>query len=94
MVIYKKDKVQREHNFAIVDEVDSILIDEARTPLIISGKGDKSTALYGVVDKFAKTLTAATVVEMDDKQDQEEINENADYIVDEKSKTATITSRG
>ena len=94
MVIYKKDKVQREHNFAIVDEVDSILIDEARTPLIISGKGDKSTALYGVVDKFAKTLTATTVVEMDDKQDQEEINENADYIVDEKSKTATITRRG
>ena len=94
MVIYKKDKVQREHNFAVVDEVDSILIDEARTPLIISGKGDKSTALYGVVDKVAKTLTAATVVEMDDKQDQEEINENADYIVDEKSKTATITRRG
>ena len=94
MVIYKKDKVQREHNFAIVDEVDSILIDEARPQLIISGKGDKSTALYGVVDKFAKTLTAATVVEMDDKQDQEEINENADYIVDEKSKTATITRRG
>ena len=94
MVIYKKDKVQREHNFAVVDEVDSILIDEARTPLIISGKGDKSTALYGVVDKFAKTLTAATVVEMDDKQDQEEINENADYIVDEKAKTATITRRG
>ena len=94
MVIYKKDKVQREHNFAVVDEVDSILIDEARTPLIISGKGDKSTALYGVVDKFAKTLTAATVVEMDDKQDQEEINENADYIVDEKSKTATITRCG
>ncbi len=94
MVIYKKDKVQREHNFAIVDEVDSILIDEARTPLIISGKGDKSTALYGVVDKFAKTLNAATVVEMDEKQDQEELNENADYIVDEKAKTATITRRG
>ncbi len=94
MVIYKKDKVQRGHNFAIVDEVDSILIDEARTPLIISGKGDKSTALYGVVDKFAKTLTPATVVEMDDKQDQEEVNENADYIIDEKAKTATITRRG
>ena len=94
MVIYKKDKVQREHNFAIVDEVDSILIDEARTPLIISGKGDKSTALYGVVDKFCKTLSGATVVEMDDKQDQEEINENADHIVDEKAKTATITRRG
>ncbi len=94
MVIYKKEKVQREHNFAIVDEVDSILIDEARTPLIISGKGDKSTALYGVVDKFAKTLTPTTVVEMDGKQDQEEVNENADYIVDEKAKTATITRRG
>ena len=94
MVIYKKDKVQREHNFAIVDEVDSILIDEARTPLIISGRGDKSTALYGVVDKFAKTLNATVIVETDTKQDQESINENADYIVDEKAKTATITRRG
>ena len=94
MVIYKKDKVQREHNFAIVDEVDSILIDEARTPLIISGRGDKSTALYGVVDKFAKTLNATVIVETDTKQDQEEVNENADYIVDEKAKTATITRRG
>ena len=82
MVIYKKDKVQREHNFAIVDEVDSILIDEARTPLIISGRGDKSTTLYGVVDKFAKTLTPTKVVEMDSKQDQEDANENADYIID------------
>ncbi len=94
MVIYKKDKVQREHNFAIVDEVDSILIDEARTPLIISGKGDKSTALYGVVDKFAKTLHPTVIVETDTKQDQEEVNETADYIVDEKAKTATITRRG
>ena len=94
MVIYKKDKVQREHNFAIVDEVDSILIDEARTPLIISGRGDKSTSLYGVVDKFAKTLTPTMVVEMDSKQDQEDTNENADYIIDEKAKTATITRRG
>lgn len=94
MVIYKKDKVQREHNFAIVDEVDSILIDEARTPLIISGKGDKSTALYGVVDKFAKTLNPTVIVETDSKQDQEEINQEADYIVDEKAKTATITRRG
>ncbi|MDD7294524.1 MAG: DEAD/DEAH box helicase, partial [Oscillospiraceae bacterium] len=94
MVIYKKDKVQREHNFAIVDEVDSILIDEARTPLIISGRGDKSTTLYGVVDKFAKTLTPTKVVEMDSKQDQEDANENADYIIDEKAKTATITRRG
>ena len=94
MVIYKKDKVQREHNFAIVDEVDSILIDEARTPLIISGRGDKSTSLYGVVDKFAKILTPTMVVEMDSKQDQEDTNENADYIIDEKAKTATITRRG
>lgn len=94
MVIYKKDKVQREHNFAIVDEVDSILIDEARTPLIISGKGDKSTALYGVVDKFAKTLTPTIIVETDSKQDQEELNQEADYIIDEKAKTATITRRG
>ena len=94
MVIYKKDKVQREHNFAIVDEVDSILNDEARTPLIISGKGDKSTSLYGVVDKFAKTLSPTTVVELDEKQDQEAANENADYIIDEKAKTATITRRG
>ena len=94
MVIYKKDKVQRGHNFAIVDEVDSILIDEARTLLIISGRGDKSTELYTVVDKFAKTLTATTVVEMDDKLDQDEANEEADYIIDEKAKTATITRRG
>ena len=94
MVIYKKDKVQRGHNFAIVDEVDSILIDEARTPLIISGRGDKSTELYTVVDKFAKTLTSTTVVEMDDKLDQDEVNEEADYIIDEKAKTATITRRG
>ena len=85
---------QRGLFFAIVDEVDSILIDEARTPLIISGKGDKSTSLYGVVDKFAKTLSPTTVVELDEKQDQEAANENADYIIDEKAKTATITRRG
>jgi preprotein translocase subunit SecA len=94
MVIYKKDRVQRKPNFAIVDEVDSILIDEARTPLIISGRGDKSTELYGVVDKFVKTLIPTTVVEIDDKQDQEELNENADYIIDEKARTATITQNG
>ena len=70
------------------------MIDEARTPLIISGRGDKSTSLYGVVDKFAKTLTPTMVVEMDSKQDQEDTNENADYIIDEKAKTATITRRG
>ncbi|MGN0600546.1 MAG: preprotein translocase subunit SecA [Oscillospiraceae bacterium] len=94
MVIYMKEKVQRGHAFAIVDEVDSILIDEARTPLIISGRGDKSTELYTKADKFAKTLTAYTVVEMDDKVDQEENSENSDYIIDEKAKTATITRRG
>lgn len=94
MVIYKKDMVQREPNFAIVDEVDSILIDEARTPLIISGRGDKSTELYGLVDKFAKTLKAVTVVEMDDKEDQDELNKDYDYIIDEKSKSATITRTG
>ncbi len=94
MVIHKKDMVQRGHSFAIVDEVDSILIDEARTPLIISGRGDKSTELYSIVDRFAKTLVPVTVVEMDDKVDQEEISENADYIIDEKAKTATITLQG
>ena len=94
MVIYMKEKVQRGHAFAIVDEVDSILIDEARTPLIISGRGDKSTELYTKADKFAKTLKAYTVVEMDDKVDQEENSENSDYIIDEKAKTATITRQG
>lgn len=94
MVIYAKDRVQRKPNFAIVDEVDSILIDEARTPLIISGRGDKSTELYDIVDKFVKNLVSTTVVEIDDKQDQDEINENVDYIIDEKAKTATITRAG
>ncbi len=94
MVTHKEERVQREPNFAIVDEVDSILIDEARTPLIISGKGDKSTELYSIVDRFAKTLTSTTVVEMDSKEDMDALNETADYIVDEKAKTATITQRG
>ena len=94
MVIYMKEKLQRGHAFAIVDEVDSILIDEARTPLIISGRGDKSTELYTKADKFAKTLKPYTVVEMDDKVDQEENSENSDYIIDEKAKTATITRQG
>lgn len=94
MVIHKKDMVQRGHSFAIVDEVDSILIDEARTPLIISGRGDKSTDLYSKADMFAKTLTPVTVVEMDDKVDQEEANQTADYIIDEKAKNATITLNG
>ena len=92
MVIYKKDKVQREHTFAIVDEVDSILIDEARTPLIISGQGDKSTELYSMADKFAKTLKPVTVIEMDDKADNDLLD--GDYIIDEKAKTATITKSG
>lgn len=92
MVIYKAEKVQREHNFCIVDEVDSILIDEARTPLIISGQGDKSTELYSVADKFVRTLKMHKVVELDDKQDNDDID--GDYIVDEKARTATITPSG
>ena len=93
MVIYKKDRVQRGHAFAIVDEVDSILIDEARTPLIISGKGDKSTDLYERADKFAKTLKKHVVVELETKEDADSSYEG-DYIVDEKAKTATITKSG
>lgn len=92
MVIYKEQKVQRPFDFAIVDEVDSILIDEARTPLIISGQGDKSTELYTVVDQFAKMLKAHRVIEVDTKQEQDDIN--ADYIIDEKGKTATLTPNG
>ncbi len=92
MAIYKEEQVQRGHAFAIVDEVDSILIDEARTPLIISGQGDKSTDLYRRADDFARTLHHITVVEVDAKESQDEIE--ADYIVDEKHKTATITPRG
>ena len=92
MVKYKKDKVQREHAFAIVDEVDSILIDEARTPLIISGPGDKSTELYTLADRFAKTLKPVTVVEMDNKADNDALD--GDYIIDEKARTATLTKSG
>ncbi|MBP0973662.1 MAG: DEAD/DEAH box helicase, partial [Oscillospiraceae bacterium] len=94
MVTYKKDMVQRDPNFAIVDEVDSILIDEARTPLIISGQGDKSTDMYKRADVFAKGLKSVTVVEIDDKVEQEDVSEEADYIIDEKAKTATITRQG
>lgn len=93
MCIYKSDKVQREFNYAIVDEVDSILIDEARTPLIISGQGDKSTEMYSVADKFARTLTMHKVAELDDKKDND-VDTDADYIVDEKAKTATLTPNG
>lgn len=92
MVIYKEQKVQRPFNFAIVDEIDSILIDEARTPLIISGQGDKSTELYTYADNFAKTLTAYKVIEVDSKEEQDDID--ADYIIDEKAKTATLTPKG
>ena len=94
MVTYKENRVQRGHNFAIVDEVDSILIDEARTPLIISGPGDKFTELYNIVDNFAKTLKMVKVAETDSKENQDELYEEADYIVDEKAKTATLTQNG
>ena len=94
MVIYKEQKVQREHNFAIVDEVDSILIDEARTPLIISGKSDNSTDLYGKANSFARSLKMFKIKEMDDKATDEETNYDGDYVVDEKAKTATLTPEG
>ena len=92
MVTYKEDMVQRGHNYAVVDEVDSILIDEARTPLIISGMGGEATDLYKVADLFVKTLKKLVVTEHDDKQLDEDVD--ADYIVDEKAKTAALTDRG
>lgn len=96
MVVYKEKKVQRGHSFAIVDEVDSILIDEARTPLIISGQGDKSTDLYEKADQLAKTLICKRFTEVDSKEDNEERykEEGIDYIVDEKAKSATLTQIG
>lgn len=96
MVVYKEQKVQRPHAFAIVDEVDSILIDEARTPLIISGKGDKSTDLYERADMLAKSLKIQRFAELDSKEDMEEYyaQNNIDYVVDEKQKTATLTQSG
>ena len=96
MVVYKEQKVQRGHSFGIVDEVDSILIDEARTPLIISGKGDKSTDLYEKADGFAKTLKLQRFTELDSKEDMEEYyaENGIDYVVDEKQKTATLTQNG
>ncbi|WRS27062.1 preprotein translocase subunit SecA [Oscillospiraceae bacterium MB08-C2-2] len=93
MVIYKTDKVQREHNYTIVDEVDSILVDEARTPLIISGQGSKSTELYELADRFVRTLKRVKVLETDDKSDNDDLVEG-DYIVDEKGRTATMTKDG
>ena len=92
MVIYKEHMVQRGHNFAIVDEVDSILIDEARTPLIISGMGDKSTELYSVVNQFVRGLKKFKIVELDSKEHHDDID--ADYIVDEKAKSVTLTASG
>ena len=96
MVVYKENKVQRGHAFAIVDEVDSILIDEARTPLIISGQGDKSTDLYEKADAFAKTLKLQRFTELDSKEDMEAYyaENGIDYVVDEKQKTATLTQLG
>ena len=92
MATYKENVVQREHHFAIVDEVDSILIDEARTPLIISGHGNKSSDMYLKADQFARRLRAFRIKEMDVKKAQDEVD--GDYIVDEKARTATLTRAG
>jgi len=94
MVTYAEHKVQRGHSFAIVDEVDSILIDEARTPLIISGQGDRSTDLYQKADAFAARLKCVVLAEADDKKDNDELYSDADYIVDEKAHSATLTPKG
>ena len=96
MVLYIDDKVQRGHNFAIVDEVDSILIDEARTPLIISGMGEQSSQLYSLANDFVRRLKCLRIAETDPKMNLEDIAEEngADYIVDEKAKTATLTKSG
>ncbi|NLH02033.1 MAG: preprotein translocase subunit SecA [Clostridiales bacterium] len=93
MALYKGDMVQRGHYFAIVDEVDSILIDEARTPLIISGMGDKGTELYSQVDSFVRRLKPIVYTSVDEKR-EEDVNLDADYVVDEKARTATLTARG
>ena len=92
MVVYKDNMVQRGHNFAIVDEVDSILIDEARTPLIISGAGEKSTDLYDRADAFARKLRKYVIKEMDNKESYDDVD--ADYIVDEKANNAILTPAG
>ncbi|MGI5986428.1 MAG: DEAD/DEAH box helicase, partial [Oscillospiraceae bacterium] len=93
MAIYKSSMVQRDHAFAIVDEVDSILVDEARTPLIISGAGDKGTELYSKVDSFVSRLKPLVYTSIDEKR-EEDVNLDADYVVDEKAKIATLTARG
>ena len=92
MVIYKHNMVQRGHAFAIIDEVDSILIDEARTPLIISGAGENSTELYGIVDRFVRMLTSKKFKELNDKEENDTID--ADYVIDEKARSVTLTQRG
>ena len=94
MAVYKQDRMQRGHNFAIVDEVDSILIDEARTPLIISGQGEKSTDLYEKANVLARKLKMVKVVETNSKQTDEEQQFDGDYVVDEKAKTCTLTPQG
>ncbi len=93
MAIYKQQMVQRGHAFAIVDEVDSILIDEARTPLIISGQGDESTDLYRKADDLVRTMKKMVVASVDEKAEEDE-DLDADYVVDEKARTATLTARG
>ena len=93
MALYASEQVQRGHAFAIVDEVDSILIDEARTPLIISGMGEKSTQMYDMAEMFAARLKKYVVTETDDKE-EEDVNIDADYIVDEKARTCSLTARG
>ncbi len=94
MVTYKEQRTQRGHSFAIVDEVDSILIDEARTPLIISGQGEKSTELYAKADKLARLMKMIKVRELDSKVDTDEEYTDGDYIVDEKARTVTLTAEG
>ncbi|WP_295736484.1 DEAD/DEAH box helicase, partial [uncultured Oscillibacter sp.] len=91
MCIYSQELVQRGHSFAIVDEVDSILIDEARTPLIISGQGEKSTQMYDLTEMFVAKLKKQVVVQVDNKE-EEASDIDADYVVDEKAKTATLTA--
>ena len=93
MAIYKQNVVQRGHAFAIVDEVDSILIDEARTPLIISGQGSESTELYKLAENFVSRLKVKVFARLDSKEEEDE-SIDADYVVDEKAKTATLTERG
>ena len=93
MVTYKDNMVQRGHVYAIVDEVDSILIDEARTPLIISGRGEDSSSLYTQVDRFVRTLRKSVVVELEDKVETDE-QTDGDYVVDEKHKSCTLTAKG